>query len=158
MSAKRAKTKDDNEWPNEIVVHFDGSAQPNPGVAAGGWHINDPLTKELLAHGWCFIGESNTNNEAEYEGLIHALQELKDREYKGAVVVKGDSKLVIEQIKGKWKCRSPNLKPLLARATELVNGMTVRFEHILRAQNSHADVLAYKGTVCRNRVAIYENL
>ena len=146
-----------DDWPDEIVVHFDGSAQPNPGLAGGGWNIDDPLTKNELGHGWCFIGLSNTNNEAEYEGLIHALQQVKDHKYKGIVTVKGDSRLVIEQVKGNWKCKSPNLKPLLAQMMELIKGMTVRFQHIPRDQNKRADMLANAATVCRNRMAIFES-
>jgi probable phosphoglycerate mutase len=83
-----------------------------------------------------------TNNVAEYSGLIAGLQAAADL---GAVEVevRMDSKLVVEQMSGRWQIRNPGLRPLAARAATLVRRFeSVGFEWIPRASNAHADMLA----------------
>ena len=83
-----------------------------------------------------------TNNVAEYSGLIAGLEAAREL---GATTVTArmDSKLVVEQMSGRWKVKHPDMKPLAQRATALVAGFEqVDFEWVPRAENSHADRLA----------------
>src|SRR5688572_11236714 len=83
-----------------------------------------------------------TNNVAEYHGLIAALQWAADRDVK-QLVVKGDSLLLVEQMRGNYKVKNEGLKPLHLKARMLVMQIgNVRFEHVPREQNKEADRLS----------------
>ena len=94
-------------------LFFDGCSKGNPGLAGAGAVIYNHLNKEI----WCkssFVGKKETNNVAEYSGLILGLEEAVKMEG-GCIrnlIVKGDSKLIIEQMKGNYKVNSPNLLQL----------------------------------------------
>ena len=121
--------------------YFDGGADPNPGPAGCGVVCIDASDNEVLAELSHALG-SATNNEAEYMGVIHALAWAIENDVDDAIIY-GDSKLVIEQMRGKWKCKAVNLQPFLAKARALANRLpSVRFEHVPRESNSHADRLA----------------
>ncbi|MDP9496790.1 MAG: bifunctional RNase H/acid phosphatase [Actinomycetota bacterium] len=124
-----------------LVVEADGGSRGNPGPAGYGAVVRDADTEELLAERADALGRT-TNNVAEYEGLIAGLTaaaELDPRE----VEVRMDSKLVVEQMSGRWKVKHPAMQPLARRAGELVRGLpSVRFTWIPRERNSHADRLA----------------
>jgi ribonuclease HI len=112
-----------------------------------------------IANGWWFVGDNNTNNEAEYWGLISGLEFLcdeflKDPKNQNAnIVIHGDSKLVIEQSRKKWKCNAPNLKPLLERTHELLKQLDhFSFKQIPRAENKKADFYANKGMDLKDKV------
>jgi ribonuclease HI len=106
------------------VVTFDGGADPNPGRGYGSFHIASPTGRTLLER-LDFSSErhSMTNNQAEYRTLIAALGHLKgllaERAPVEHVRVDGDSQLVINQVKGTWKVRQTELKPLRAQAADL---------------------------------------
>jgi ribonuclease HI len=106
------------------VVTFDGGADPNPGRGYGSFHIVSPTGRELIERlDFSSEGDSMTNNQAEYRTLIAALVHLKDLLADRAPVehvrVDGDSQLVINQVKGAWKVRQQELKPLRALAAQL---------------------------------------
>ena len=124
-----------------VIVEADGGSRGNPGPSGYGAVVRDAVTGEVLAERAAGIG-SATNNVAEYGGLIAGLQaalELDPTE----VEVRMDSKLVVEQMCGRWKVKHPSMKPLAAQASALVRRLPrVRFSWIPRAQNSYADRLA----------------
>jgi probable phosphoglycerate mutase len=124
-----------------VVVEADGGSRGNPGPAGYGALVRDAETGELLREVAAGIGAAS-NNVAEYSGLIAALQAAIDL---GAtdVEVRMDSKLVVEQMAGRWKVKHPDMQVLAKQAAALVRQLpSVHFTHIRRELNSHADRLA----------------
>ncbi|EWM68330.1 MULTISPECIES: bifunctional RNase H/acid phosphatase [unclassified Micromonospora] len=124
-----------------VVVEADGGSRGNPGPAGYGAVVRDPETGEVLAERSESIGTA-TNNVAEYRGLIAGLEAAAEL---GAAEVEArmDSKLVVEQMCGRWQIKHPGLRPLAAQAAGLVGRFTaVRFTWIPRERNRHADALA----------------
>ncbi|WP_433386795.1 bifunctional RNase H/acid phosphatase [Micromonospora sp. KLBMP9576] len=127
--------------PRVVVAEADGGSRGNPGPAGYGAVVRDPDTGEVLAERSESIGVA-TNNVAEYRGLIAALEAAAEL---GAAEVDArmDSKLVVEQMCGRWQIKHPGLRPLAAQAAGLVSRFTaVRFHWIPRERNRHADALA----------------
>lgn len=125
-----------------LVVEADGAARGNPGPASYGAVVRDAQTGEVLAERAEVLGHT-TNNVAEYSGLIAALEAAFEIDPGAQVDVRMDSKLVIEQMAGRWAVKHPNLKPLALRARALIPVQSqVRWTWIPRAENSHADRLA----------------
>jgi probable phosphoglycerate mutase len=123
-----------------ITAYFDGGARSNPGPAGYGVFIVDDQGT-MLAELYEPLGIA-TNNVAEYRGLIAALQWAADRDLK-QLIVKGDSQLIIEQMRGNYKVKHEGLKPLHLRARLLVMQIgDVRFEHVRREHNTEADRLS----------------
>jgi broad specificity phosphatase PhoE/ribonuclease HI len=124
-----------------VVVEADGGSRGNPGPAGYGALVRDADTGELLREIGAGIGVAS-NNVAEYGGLIAGLEaavELGAEE----VTVRMDSKLVVEQMSGRWQVKHPDMKVLARQAAALVRQLpTVTFTHIRREFNSHADRLA----------------
>jgi ribonuclease HI len=127
----------------KLIVEADGGSRGNPGPAGYGAVVLDPATEEVLAERSEGLGVT-TNNVAEYQGLIAGLRaaiELGATE----VEVRMDSKLVVEQMSGRWQIKHPAMKPLALEAGRLVREVgSVRFGWIPRARNSRADTLANK--------------
>jgi probable phosphoglycerate mutase len=125
----------------EVIVEADGGSRGNPGPAGYGAVVLDKATGELLAQRRGGLGIA-TNNVAEYSGLIAGLQAAREL---GAhtVAVRMDSKLVVEQMSGRWKINNVPLRALAAQARDLVAEFDhVTFDWIPRARNTHADRLA----------------
>ncbi len=124
---------------SKITIFTDGGARGNPGPAAAGIVIREG-EKILLEFG-TYLGEKQTNNFAEYQAVILALEALKREGYAGRdIAFKMDSKLVVEQVSGNWKIKEPSLKPLVAKIRELlVDFPQHSFTHIPRAENAEAD-------------------
>lgn len=122
-------------------MEADGGARGNPGPAGFGAVVRDAESGEVLAERSESIGVA-TNNVAEYRGLIAGLEagvELGAAE----IDVRMDSKLVIEQMSGRWQIKNHGLRPLAAQAAVLVRKFeSVRYQWIPREQNRHADALA----------------
>ncbi|MEU4030261.1 bifunctional RNase H/acid phosphatase [Streptomyces anulatus] len=129
----------------QVVVEADGGSRGNPGPAGYGAVVIDPATGEPLAETADYIGVA-TNNVAEYRGLIAGLTAAKALFPEAGdalrVHVRMDSKLVVEQMSGRWKIKHPDMKPLAARAAAVLPPSSVTYEWIPRAQNKHADRLA----------------
>lgn len=126
-----------------ITAFFDGGARSNPGPAGYGVYIVDDQGTVLAElHGSLGVA---TNNVAEYHGLIAALQWATENNV-AALTVKGDSLLIIEQMRGNYKVKNEGLKPLHMQARMLVMQLgNVKFEHVPREQNTDADRLSNVG-------------
>ncbi|NUK34415.1 bifunctional RNase H/acid phosphatase [Streptomyces lunaelactis] len=125
----------------EFVVEADGGSRGNPGPAGYGAAVIDPKTGETLAEAAEYIGVA-TNNVAEYKGLIAGLKAAKALDADASVRVRMDSKLVVEQMSGRWKIKHPDMKPLAAEAARILPSSQVTYEWIPREKNKHADRLA----------------
>ncbi|MFF3019950.1 bifunctional RNase H/acid phosphatase [Streptomyces sp. NPDC057939] len=124
-----------------FVVEADGGSRGNPGPAGYGAVVLDPATGETLAERGEFIGVA-TNNVAEYKGLIAGLKAARELAPDATVRVRMDSKLVVEQMSGRWKIKHPDMKPLAAEAAKVLPRAQVTYEWIPRERNKHADRLA----------------
>ena len=128
------------ESEEEYLLQFDGCSKGNPGKAGSGAVIyknkNEIWGKSL------FIGDKNTNNEAEYIGLIIGLEEATNMGIK-KLYVEGDSLLVIKQMKGEYKVKAKNLYKLYENAKTLEKQFTtVSYNHVYRNKNKRADELS----------------
>jgi ribonuclease H / adenosylcobalamin/alpha-ribazole phosphatase len=124
----------------QVAIEADGGSRGNPGPAGYGAVVLSP-TGEVLAEAAESIGRA-TNNVAEYRGLIAGLDAALGL---GAthVDVRMDSKLVVEQMSGRWQIKHPDMKPLAQQAKQLVRQFErVSFAWIPRERNKHADRLA----------------
>ncbi len=126
----------------KLVVEADGGSRGNPGPAGYGALVRDALTGEVLAEVAESIGHA-TNNVAEYRGLIAGLAAAAGIDPAARVEVRMDSKLVVEQMSGRWKIKHPDMVPLALQARELAAGLgAVSYGWIPRNRNAHADRLA----------------
>jgi ribonuclease H / adenosylcobalamin/alpha-ribazole phosphatase len=126
--------------PNHVIVEADGGSRGNPGPAAYGALVRDPATGEVIAQDGKTLGIA-TNNVAEYSGLVAGLQLAAEYAPDASIEVRMDSKLVIEQMAGRWKIKHPDLQPLAIKAQGLAPFGT-EWTWVPRAQNSAADALA----------------
>ncbi|MDX2811624.1 bifunctional RNase H/acid phosphatase [Streptomyces sp. PA03-5A] len=124
-----------------LVVEADGGSRGNPGPAGYGAVVCDGATGEVLAEAAEFIGR-HTNNVAEYRGLIAGLRAARAIDPQARVRVRMDSKLVVEQMSGRWKIKHPDMRPLAAEAKTVLPAEQVSYEWIPREKNKHADRLA----------------
>ncbi|MFD8672979.1 bifunctional RNase H/acid phosphatase [Streptomyces seoulensis] len=125
----------------EFVVEADGGSRGNPGPAGYGAAVSDAATGETLAEAAEFIGVA-TNNVAEYRGLLAGLRAAHALDPEARVAVRMDSKLVVEQMSGRWKIKHPDMKPLATEARAVFPPGRVTYQWIPREQNKHADRLA----------------
>ena len=119
------------DGPTALVVEADGGSRGNPGVAAGGAVVIDPATGSVISE----IG-------VEYQGMIAGLEAAFELAPGASVHVRMDSKLVVEQMTGRWKIKHPDMQVLARRAQSLIAGRHVSFEWIPRAENALADAAA----------------
>ncbi|MFE7119753.1 bifunctional RNase H/acid phosphatase [Streptomyces sp. NPDC057654] len=126
---------------HRFIVEADGGSRGNPGPAGYGAVVLDPATGEALAEAAEYIGTA-TNNVAEYKGLIAGLRAAKALDPEATVAVRMDSKLVVEQMSGRWKIKHPDMRPLAAEARAVFPPSRVTYEWIPREKNKHADRLA----------------
>jgi ribonuclease HI len=156
-----------------ITIHFDGGSRGNPGLAGAGAEVvvtnnlataNDTRTTTYLIRE--YIGENATNNYAEYKGLIFGLRKAKSyiAQWSDFNVLKsqgrlrlqvyGDSNLIIQQLRGTWQCKHPNLIRLFEDSQRLIDEIKqcasqecnlrcdISFDHVYREHNKVADALA----------------
>src|SRR5450631_186432 len=129
-----------------LVVEADGGSRGNPGNAGYGALVRDAVSGEVLAERADSVGIAS-NNVAEYSGLVAGLKAVRDIDAGAEVTVRLDSKLLIEQMNGRWKIKSPDLRRLALEAHDVMDeliaaGGTVAYTWIPRAENSAADALA----------------
>ncbi len=139
----------EHEAPPYLILRTDGASRGNPGHASAGIVIETP-DGEVAARGKLYLGVM-TNNQAEYRALILGLKAVAH--YHPALVrVYMDSDLIVNQMRGTYKVRHPDLEPLWREARELVKALpTVTFDHVPRAQNALADRLANEALDERNQ-------
>jgi broad specificity phosphatase PhoE/ribonuclease HI len=124
-----------------FVVEADGGSRGNPGPAGYGAVVREAATGRPVAETAAGIGTA-TNNVAEYRGLIAGLEAAHALDPGARVLVRMDSKLVVEQMSGRWRIKHPDLMPLARRAAAVFPPDAVRYEWIPRERNGHADRLA----------------
>ena len=132
---------------DKYTLFFDGCSKGNPGKSGAGavLYKNDI---ELWSQAY-FVGEKQTNNYAEYMGLIIGLEEAVKKPLM-CLTVKGDSLLVIKQMSGSYKVNSPNIIGLYKRATELAKQIKcIEFIHVYRVDNKRADALSNEGLIMK---------
>jgi ribonuclease HI len=126
--------------PSHLVAHVDGGARGNPGPAGYGVVIEDRQGKPIAEFGR-YLGH-HTNNFAEYSGLIAALTYMLEHKH-SALRVLSDSELMVRQMNGVYKVRSPELRPLYEEAKRLTRQLQwFSIEHVRREKNAEADRLA----------------
>jgi len=124
------------------TLYFDGASRSNPGPASYGGVIYDENNKEIATYKK-YIGR-HTNNVAEYLGCFHGVQACIQEGIKN-VTIYGDSKLVIEQVSGRWKVKSDNIKPIYNEIKKVLDTNPfekIEFKHVKRNKNKRADQLA----------------
>jgi ribonuclease HI len=127
------------EGSGRVHVYFDGAARGNPGPAAVGWVL---VTSDgIAAEGAERIGQA-TNNQAEYEALIRALEVAADYGFE-ELHIRGDSQLVVKQVRSEWDVNDPTLREKRLRARELLEQFEEwSIDHVPRDINDRADELA----------------
>lgn len=126
----------------KAILYFDGASKGNPGPAGWGYILHLEDGGEVSGYG--SLGTA-TNNQAEYRGLIEGLKKALELGVE-KVIVKGDSQLVVEQMKGNYRVKNPNIRPLYEDAMKTAHVFKkVVFAHIPREKNKIADRLANKG-------------
>lgn len=121
-------------------ANIDGGSRGNPGPSSYGVVVRDPRG-EIVARLKKYIGRL-TNNVAEYYGLIAALDFAQSNGIR-ALRVESDSDLLVKQMRGQYKVKSPDLQPLFERARKMSQALeSFRIEHVYREQNREADALA----------------
>ncbi|HEX8760584.1 MAG TPA: bifunctional RNase H/acid phosphatase [Pseudonocardiaceae bacterium] len=124
-----------------VIIEADGGSRGNPGPAGYGAVVRDADTGELLAEVAAGLGTA-TNNVAEYSGLIAGLSAAL-KEGADSAEARMDSKLVVEQMSGRWQVKHPHLRPLASEAAGLARQLgDVTYTWVPRARNAHADRLA----------------
>ena len=132
-----------------LIVHADGGSRGNPGHAGYGAAVVDAVTGEVLAERAGYIGIAS-NNVAEYRGLIAGLEAARQIDPEATIQARLDSKLIVEQMSGRWKIKHPDMKPLALRAREVSHGTTVTYVWVPRAENTVADALANEAMDTKN--------
>ncbi len=132
-----------------LVVEADGGSRGNPGVAGYGALVRDARTKAVLWEGAAPLGTAS-NNVAEYSGLIAGLRAVRRIDPAADVEVRMDSKLVVEQMAGRWKIKHADMRRLALEARDEVAelsraGGSVRYTWVPREQNKAADALSNTG-------------
>jgi len=127
--------------PTRLIVEADGGSRGNPGPAAYGTVVRDAESGDVLVELAEFIGTAS-NNVAEYRGLIAGLTAARALDPLAHVEARLDSKLVVEQMSGRWKIKHPSMIPLALEAKALLPPAQVTYEWVPRERNKHADRLA----------------
>jgi len=124
-----------------VIIEADGGSRGNPGPAGSGALVIDAVSGKILAEAAIFLGVA-TNNVAEYRAVIAGLELVRELAPKASVLVRMDSKLVVEQMSGRWKIKHQSMAELSRELQEQIAGIEISFEWIPREQNTRADALA----------------
>jgi ribonuclease H / adenosylcobalamin/alpha-ribazole phosphatase len=124
-----------------LVVEADGGSRGNPGPAGYGAVVRDGATDRLLAERAGYLGVA-TNNVAEYSGLVAGLRAVAEIDADARVTVRMDSRLVVEQMSGRWQIKHEDMRRLAAEAAAVLPPQHVTYEWVPRARNAAADRLA----------------
>ena len=124
-----------------VLIEADGGSRGNPGPAGSGAVLIDFNSGTILAEIALFIGVA-TNNVAEYRAVLAAIELANEIAPDAKLLVRMDSKLVVEQMSGRWKVKNEGMQDLAAQMHRAIGSREVTFEWIPREQNSKADSLA----------------
>lgn len=124
----------------ELIIEADGGSRGNPGPAAYGTVVRDRATSQVLVEKAGYLGET-TNNVAEYTGLIEGLKLAFELDADAVVEARLDSKLVVEQMSGRWKIKNDALRRIAIDGQAIARGKQVRYTWVPREQNKAADAL-----------------
>jgi ribonuclease H / adenosylcobalamin/alpha-ribazole phosphatase len=130
--------------PRRLIVESDGGSRGNPGPAGYGAVVRDASTGEVLAERYEFLGVVS-NNVAEYRGLLAGLSAAKEIDPEAHLDVRCDSRLVVEQMSGRWQVKHPDMRPLVREGSSLAASFGpghVSYTWIPRERNKDADRLA----------------
>lgn len=127
-----------------IEIYFDGLCEPvNPGGTATFGFIIIQNGKQIAeSMGLVGKGKDMTNNVAEFEAVLCAIEKYKEMGLKESLVIKGDSSLVINQLNGKWKTKSSTSKKYVPMIKDALTGLDYKLEWITRDKNTIADELS----------------
>ena len=125
----------------KLIIEADGGSRGNPGISGAGAVVIDAASGSILREISEAVGIA-TNNVAEYKAVIFALEAAFEIDSNAEIVVRMDSKLVVEQMSGRWKIKHKDMLSLGARVQQLIAGKNVQFVWIPREQNVLADALA----------------
>jgi probable phosphoglycerate mutase len=124
-----------------VIIEADGGSRGNPGPAGSGAVLIDHDSGSILAEIALFIGVA-TNNVAEYRAVLAAVVLANEIVPDAELLVRMDSKLVVEQMSGRWKIKNEGMQELSAQMTTAIGSRNISFEWIPREQNTKADALA----------------
>ncbi|GAB3844390.1 reverse transcriptase-like protein [Nesterenkonia populi] len=124
----------------DLIVEADGGSRGNPGIAGAGALVRDQQGRVLAATALP-LGKAS-NNVAEYTGLIEGLKLVRNIDPSAQVEARLDSKLVVEQMSGRWRIKHEDMKRLAAEAARILSPMQVTYTWIPRAKNADADALS----------------
>jgi ribonuclease HI len=128
---------------DEYVLFFDGCSKNNPGPSGAGavlYHNGVEIWSKAV-----FVGHKETNNVAEYTGMIVGIKRAVEMGIR-RLVVKGDSNLVVQQMNGKFRVNAEHIKPLHATAKNIIRNFdSIQFVHVYRHLNKRADELSNMG-------------
>lgn len=124
----------------DLIIEADGGSRGNPGIAGAGALVRDAEGRVLAAVA-VPMGTAS-NNVAEYTGLIEGLKLVREIDESAFVEARMDSKLVVEQMSGRWKIKHEDMKRLAAEASQILSPMQVTYTWIPRKQNGDADTLS----------------
>ncbi len=127
--------------PRDLIIEADGGSRGNPGPAAYGALVRDALTGSVLAELGGSLGTA-TNNVAEYNGAIAGLKYVAQLDPDACVEVRLDSKLVVEQMSGRWQIKHPDMRVLAKEARSVLPAGQVTYVWVPRENNAAADALA----------------
>ncbi|MBG6182601.1 putative phosphoglycerate mutase [Arthrobacter sp. CAN_A214] len=136
--------RDDAQHPvrgGQLIVEADGGSRGNPGHAGYGALVRDPATGAILVEKAAYIGKAS-NNVAEYSGLVAGLELAQEIDPGARIHVKMDSKLVVEQMSGRWQIKHADMRVLAGKARKVVDPRNVTYEWIPRERNKDADRLS----------------
>lgn len=134
-----------------VVLETDGGSRGNPGPAGYGAVVRD-VDGHVLAERADYLGVT-TNNVAEYTGLVEGLRAVREIDPEAVVEVRADSKLLVEQMSGRWQVKHEDMRRLAREAREAFPPERVRYRWIPRAQNAAADALANAAMDARGPVS-----
>lgn len=127
----------------EYVLYFDGCSKGNPGQAGAGAVLYQKGIE--IWSSAVYVGDKETNNVAEYTGLLIGLRKVVQMGLQ-SILIRGDSLLVIRQMRGEYKVSSANILPLYNEAKKLCTSIqSITFEHVYRNNNTRADALSNDG-------------
>lgn len=124
----------------DFIIEADGGSRGNPGPAAYGTVVRNALTRAVIIEAAGYLGET-TNNVAEYSGLLIGLQLIAELDASARVEARLDSKLVVEQMSGRWKIKHPAMRELAIAARDAFTAEQVTYTWVPRAENTAADAL-----------------